>query len=144
MGVDRKALCSSHESGIFISAGTAITVDIVEKGKYQGGFLLLGLKQYLEGYANISPALKTTLNRDINLEKLPKSTRDGISYGILAPIKCIVEKYRMDKRVYISGGDGRFLSSHFQNAIFDEKLIFLGIKRNLMGSNFSNYLLKIS
>ena len=131
MGVDRKALSLSHNSGLFISAGTAITVDIVEDSIYKGGFILLGLREYLRGYANISPALKTDLNRDIDLDRLPKSTKDGISYGIILPIKIVIEKHQNSKQIYISGGDGKFISSLFNNAIFDESLIFKGMKRAL-------------
>lgn len=42
MGVDRKALCLSHHDGIFVDAGSAITVDSVSDGIYQGGFILPG------------------------------------------------------------------------------------------------------
>ncbi len=129
MGVDRKALCLSHSNGIFISAGTAITVDIVEDSIYRGGFLLLGLREYLRGYANISPALKTDLNRDIDLDRLPKTTRDGISYGIILSIKMIIERHQNSKDIYVSGGDGKFIASLLENAIFDETLIFKGIKK---------------
>jgi len=131
MGIDRKALCLSHKTGIFISAGSAITVDIMKDGEYQGGFLLLGLTQYIKSYGLISPALKTNLNQDINIDKLPKTTKDGISYGIIASIKMLVEKHQNGKKLYISGGDGEFLSSFFDNAIFDERLIFQGIKNAL-------------
>ena len=61
MGIDRKALCLSHRDGIFVSAGSAITVDVVEEGKYVGGFLLPGIQAYMRAYATISPALKTKL-----------------------------------------------------------------------------------
>ena len=128
MGIDRKALCLSHKTGIFISAGSAITVDVVEEGKYLGGFLLLGLKAYIEAYASISPALKTELNVEVSLDVLPKTTQDAISFGIIASIKTLIEKYQADKQLYISGGDGKFLSQFFTNAIFDETLIFQGMK----------------
>ena len=131
MGIDRKALCLSHKNGIFISAGSAITVDVVEEGVYQGGFLLPGIKSYLKAYADISPALQTELNPKILFNRLPQTTRDGISYGIIASIKSLVEKHQSDKKLYISGGDGKLLSSFFDNAIFDEKLIFQGIKNAL-------------
>ncbi len=131
MGVDRKALCLSYSRGIFISAGTAITVDIVEDNIYKGGFLLLGLREHLRGYANISPALKTNLNRDIDLDRLPKTTKDGISYGIILPIKMLIEKHQNGKQIYISGGDGKFIASIFNNAIFDETLIFRGMEKIL-------------
>ncbi len=131
MGVDRKALCLSHRDGIFVSAGSAITVDIVEEGRYRGGFLLLGLKAYIKAYASISPALEIELNRDISLDALPKTTKDGISFGIISSIKMLIEKHQSDKKLYISGGDGKFLASFFDNAIFDETLIFQGIKNAL-------------
>jgi type III pantothenate kinase len=128
MGIDRKALCLSHKNGLFISAGSAITVDVVEEGKYAGGFLLPGLKAYIDAYANISPALKTKLNLDISLNTLPRTTKDAISFGIIASIKLLIEKYQSDKKLYISGGDGEFLSSFFKNAQFDETLIFQGMR----------------
>jgi type III pantothenate kinase len=127
MGVDRKALCLSKEDGIFISAGSAITVDIMEAGEYQGGFLLLGISQYIKSYSLISSQLTTTLNRKVNVDKLPKSTQDGISYGIIGSIQTVIERHQQEKRVYISGGDGEFLSSFLNNAIFDESLIFQGM-----------------
>jgi len=135
MGIDRKALCLSHENGIFVSAGSAITVDVMEEGRYVGGFLLPGLKSYIDAYAIISPALATTFNRDISLETLPKDTRDGISFGIIGSIKSLIEKYQSNKKLYISGGDGRFLSSYFENVEFDETLIFQGMKNILKGKN---------
>ena len=131
MGIDRKALCLSHKNGIFVSAGTAITVDVVEDGIYIGGFLLLGLKSYIDAYSHISPALKTKLEIEIDLDKLPRGTKKGINYGIIASIKALIDKHKGDKQLYISGGDGEFLSSFFKGAIFDERLIFFGMERSL-------------
>lgn len=128
MGIDRKALCLSHKNGIFVSAGSAITVDVVEKGRYMGGFLLLGLRAFVDAYASISPALEIEINRNVLLNELPQTTKDGISYGIISSIKMLIEKHQSDKKLYISGGDGEFLASFFDNAIFDETLIFQGMK----------------
>jgi len=137
MGIDRKALCLSHANGIFVSAGSAITVDVMEEGKYVGGFLLPGLKAYIEAYANISPALESKLNLNISLDELPKTTKDGISFGIIASIKLLIEKYQSDKKLYISGGDGEFLSTFFKNVLFDETLIFQGM-RNMLEKGKTN------
>ncbi len=134
MGIDRKALCLSHPDGIFVSAGSAVTVDLVEEGIYHGGFLLPGIQAYLGAYASISPALETTLNSTLSLDQLPLTTKDGISFGIIASIKTLIEKYQSDKQLYISGGDGKFLSTFFDNAIFDETLIFQGMKNVLKES----------
>jgi len=131
MGIDRKALCLSRKNGIFVSAGSAITVDIVEEGRYMGGFLLLGLRAFIDAYASISPALQIEINQDVLLNQLPQTTKDGISYGIISSIKMLIEKHQSDKKLYISGGDGEFLASFFDNAIFDETLIFQGMKNAL-------------
>ncbi len=131
MGVDRRALCLSYDNALFISAGTAITVDLMEDGKYKGGFILLGLKAMLKAYKEISPALEIELNQDIKLELLAKNTVDAISYGIIAPIKAIIMQNRKNHPIYITGGDGAFLATLFENAIYDDSLIFKGMKRAL-------------
>jgi type III pantothenate kinase len=129
MGVDRKALCLSYEDGIFIDAGTAITVDVVEDGRYKGGYIFPGIKAMLETYKNISPALDVELNKDISLDNLPSSTtKDGISYGIIASIKTLIEMHSDGKNIYVTGGDGKFISTFLTKCIYDEVLIFEGIK----------------
>ncbi|MCF6243478.1 MAG: type III pantothenate kinase [Sulfurovum sp.] len=127
MGVDRKALCLSHTSGIFIDAGSAITVDVVEKGEYKGGFILPGLKGYIQMYKKISPALDTYLDKSIDLDGLPFTTKEQISYGIIASIKALIEKHSDTKQLYFTGGDGAFLSTFFDGALYDETLVFQGM-----------------
>lgn len=136
MGVDRKALCLSHRDGIFIDAGSAITVDVMREGIYQGGFILPGLKAYLKTYSEISPALETELNRSLDLGSLPLTTKDGISYGIIASIKALIDKHSDGQRLYFTGGDGAFLSCFFKDALFDEGLVFDGMRKAL-GANLS-------
>ncbi len=129
MGVDRRALCLSHDNGIFVDAGSAITVDIMEEGRYMGGFIFPGLKAMLQAYASISPALETELNETISLEQLPATTKDGISYGIIASIKALIDKHSDGKKLYFTGGDGKFLSSFFEEATYDEMLVFNGMRK---------------
>jgi len=129
MGVDRKALCLSHESGVFIDAGSAITVDVVEEGKYRGGFILPGLKAYLESYKAISPVLDVSLEEKLSLAVLPLTTKEQISYGIIASIKALIEKHSEAKTLYFTGGDGQFLSGFFEDANYDEMLVFHGMQK---------------
>ena len=135
MGVDRKALCLSHSEGIFIDAGSAITVDVVAKGKYVGGFILPGLKAYSNSYKAISPILDVALNRELSLDSLPGTTKDGISYGIIASIKALIDKHSDGKKLYFTGGDGEFLSSFFEDAMYDEMLVFNGMKNALKATS---------
>ena len=127
MGVDRKALCLSHQNGIFIDAGSAITVDIVKNGIYNGGYIFPGLKAMLKTYKEISPALENELDSKINLHRLPFTTKEQISYGIIASIKALIEKHSESKILYFTGGDGKFLSTFFDDAVSDETLVFRGI-----------------
>ncbi|MDD5405587.1 MAG: type III pantothenate kinase [Sulfurovaceae bacterium] len=131
MGVDRKALCLSHKNGIFVDAGSAITVDIVKNGIYQGGFILPGIKAYLEAYKSISPALDIELNREYKPEYLPTTTKDSVSYGIIASIKTVIDRHKTNLSLYFTGGDGKWLSSFFPDSKFDESLIFIGIQKAL-------------
>ena len=129
MGVDRKALCLSHKNGVFIDAGSAITVDVVEEGKYMGGFILPGLKAYLESYKAISPVLDVSLEEELSLTHLPLTTKEQISYGIIASIKALIEKHSEGKTLYFTGGDGQFLSRFFEDANYDEMLVFHGMQK---------------
>ena len=131
MGVDRRALCLSHENGIFVDAGSAITVDIVEEGRYKGGYIFPGLKAMLKSYEDISPVLKTELNKTISLAQLPTTTKEQISYGIIASIKALIDKHSKGKHLYFTGGDGKYLSTFFEESVYDEALVFQGLKQSL-------------
>ncbi|KIM03372.1 MAG: pantothenate kinase [Sulfurovum sp. AS07-7] len=131
MGIDRKALCLSHKNGVFVDAGSAITVDIVSNGEYQGGFILLGIDAWLKAYKGISNALDVEINRHCSLTGLPKTTKDGISYGIIASIKAVIDSQTSHLPLYFTGGDGKWLSKYFKNSIYDEFLVFKGMKTAL-------------
>ena len=130
MGVDRKAICLSHESGIFVDAGSAITVDIVKQGCYVGGFILPGIKTYLKAYRTISPVLDIEIEKECDMSMLPKSTIKSVSYGIISSIVSAIEKERKryELPLYLTGGDGAWLTSFFEDVLFDEMLLFKGLK----------------
>jgi type III pantothenate kinase len=135
MGVDRRALCLSHSNGLFVDAGSAITVDLVKDGKYMGGYILPGIKVMLNSYKDISLALKTNLNKTISLEHLPTTTKEQISYGIIASIKALIDKHSHGTKLYFTGGDGEFLSTFFENSVYNELLVFEGIREALKDKN---------
>ena len=128
MGVDRQALCHSHDDGVFVDAGSAITVDVMENGTYMGGFIYPGLKAMIDTYSAISPALETQLNETISMQCLPTTTKDGISYGIIASIKALIDKHSDGKKLYFTGGDGELLSTFFKEATYDDMLVFDGMR----------------
>ena len=128
MGIDRKALCLSRDNALFIDAGSAITVDAMRRGIYEGGFILPGLAAWQASYARISPALEHTLDADVSLVRLPRTTKEQISYGIIASIKTSVASVRGSLPIYVTGGDGRLIADIFPQAIYDETLVFKGMR----------------
>jgi len=133
MGVDRRALCLSHDDGVFVDAGSAITIDVMEGGVYRGGFILPGIRAMLESYKSISPILSIELNQKVSMDRLPITTKDGISYGIIASIKTVIETHQKGKQLYFTGGDGAFLASLFDGSVYDETLVFQGMQTILKG-----------
>ena len=127
MGVDRMMALEAIEDGIIIDAGSAITVDVKKDGIFQGGFIYPGVKAMNETYKNISSALDYEFNFDIDLENLPKSSQNAITYGYLKTLHCEVMSYNMD--IILTGGDAKKFSKIFEEATIDEYLVFKGMKK---------------
>ena len=49
--------------------------------------------------------------------------------GIIASIKALIEKHHNGKQLYFTGGDGLLLSRFFDDAVFDERLVFEGMRK---------------
>lgn len=127
MGIDRIMVCEAVEEGVIVDAGSAITVDLMRGGTYQGGFIALGLRAAGEAYARLSPALEMSFNFEVDLAKMAKNTPDAITVGFLAPLVAKIES--LGKPIYLTGGDGAALSCFLPEATVDEDLIFTGMKK---------------
>jgi len=129
MGIDRIMVCEAIEEGVIVDAGSAITVDVMKDGVYQGGFISLGLRAAQSAYANLSGALDVSFNFEVDLAKMAKNTPDALTVGFLAPL---VEKIEsLGKPLYLTGGDGLLLSRFLPGATVDEDLIFKGMEKLL-------------
>ena len=129
MGIDRIFACEAIENGVIVDAGSAITVDVVRDGKFQGGFICPGIAAMSKTYENISPALVYPFNFELDLGKLPKNSRDAISYGFLKTLYLEVISYNM--KIFLTGGDALELAKIFPTAQIDEALLFKGMKKAL-------------
>jgi type III pantothenate kinase len=130
LGIDRKAVCLAVSDGVIVDAGSAITVDIMQNGVHLGGYILPGIEAYTKAYASISPKLQTTFNPHIDLHALPQSTKDAISFAVIKSITSMIQSTARGN-VYITGGDGKFLSTLIENSIYDETLLFKGMMKGL-------------
>ena len=129
LGIDRQALCLGIKSGVVIDAGSAITVDIVEDGKHLGGWIWPGIKTQLSSFTNISEKLNISLKANIDIGRLPQNTVEAVSFGILAPISFLVKTFAQNRKVILTGGDAKILSSLFLDAKVDEKIVFKGMEK---------------
>lgn len=133
MGIDRIAACEAIQNGIIIDAGSAITVDLMRDGIFEGGFIYPGVKAMGETYKNISSALDCSFNFELDLDKMPKNSQDAISYGFLKTLFAEVMSHKME--IYLTGGYAKELSGIFKNASVDELLIFKGMKNIMKKAN---------
>ncbi|MCX2717555.1 type III pantothenate kinase [Helicobacter sp. MIT 21-1697] len=131
LGVDRKAACSAIDNGVIIDAGSAITADVMQEGVHIGGYIMPGLEAYRRMYADISPVLNREIEPSVNLSILPQNTADAISFGVLKSIILMIKSTSRTKKLYFTGGDGKFFARFFENAIYDNTLVFKGMQKAL-------------
>jgi type III pantothenate kinase len=123
MGIDRICACKAVNDGIVVDAGSAITVDIMKNKKHMGGYILPGLTAYNTAYSSISTRLQLDIDKDVKLDKIPKNTKEAISYAAIKSIKLIIKNSAKNRKIYFSGGDGEYLAGFFKNAIYDKMLV---------------------
>ncbi len=123
LGVDRKALCLAVDEGVVVDAGSAVTVDVVRKGEHLGGFIFPGLASLRHAFTSISVALDQ--EPSFEWDRLPLDTSQAIGYGMVMPLVLAIEE--LGEPLYITGGDGLFLSRFLKRGHYDELLIFKGL-----------------
>ncbi len=128
LGVDRKAACLCVRDGVIIDAGTAITVDVMSGGRHQGGYILPGFNEMIGAYGRISPLLVGGINFTYEPKELPLNTKDSITYGMLKSIILTIQNTIGSKKAYFTGGDGKYLAKFFAQAIYDETMVFRGMR----------------
>jgi len=127
MGIDRIFACEAVNNEIIIDAGSAITVDVVKNSVFFGGFIYPGLVAMQKTYKNISSALDYSFNFELDLDKMPKNSKDAISYGYLKIFYSELVSHKMD--IVLTGGDANMFTKIFPNAKLDKSLIFKGMKK---------------
>lgn len=127
MGIDRIMACEALTEGVIVDAGSAITVDVVRSGRFEGGFITPGLGALRSAYRSISPKLDSSFNFDMQLDKMPKNTTDAITYGVLGLLAQKVHSFALP--VYLTGGDAPTLHPLFKTARLEPLLLFSGMQK---------------
>ena len=129
MGIDRIFACEAISDGVIIDAGSAITVDLVVNGSFEGRFIYPGIDAMRETYKRISPVLDYPFNYKLDVNKMPKNSKDAISYGYLKTLYAEVISY--EKQIFLTGGNSQELLNIFPRAQVNSHLIFDGMKKTL-------------
>lgn len=127
MGIDRILVCEAIEEGVIVDAGSAITVDVMRDGVFEGGFISLGLRAAAEAYARLSPALAVSFNFEVDLDKMAKNTPDAVTIGFWAPLIRRIEE--LGGPLYLTGGDADVLKRFLPHAVVDKELLFKGMQK---------------
>ena len=128
LGIDRIATCMAINDGVIVDAGSAITVDVMQQGIHLGGFIMPGIAQYRAMFSKIT-VLDCEMNLAVALNAFPQNTKDAVSYGMLQSIVLMLQTTSKNKKIYFTGGDGKFLSHFFDDCLFDDLLIFKGMQK---------------
>ena len=134
-GIDRAVACVFQDDAVIVDAGSAITVDIMKKGKHKGGFILPGFRAFMKTYPKISKKLKFDFEKNINLDKIPLQTKDAIQYAMMKSIILPIKEVSENKKIIFTGGDGKLLSKYFENSVYKKDLIFENMKRIMDANN---------
>ena len=127
MGIDRVFACEAIHNGVIVDAGSAITVDVVRDGQFEGGFILPGLQAMKHAYTEVSTALDYRFNFGIDFLTLPRNSQDAISYAYLKVLYTEVSAQNLE--IFLTGGDAGKLKKVFPNAEKKGKLLFKGMKK---------------
>ncbi len=127
MGIDRIFALEGLSNAVLVDAGSAITVDVVRDGVFEGGFIYPGIKAMEQTYVKISPALAYSFNFELNLDKMAKNSQDAISYGFLKLLYSEVNSHNLP--IILTGGDAKTLHKILKNAEIDNTLIFRAMKK---------------
>ncbi len=134
LGIDREAACLGIEDGVVVDAGSAITVDVMEKGRHLGGWIWPGLSAWLSAYRDVSEKLAVELVSDVELDRLPLKTEDAVSFAILASVKTMIQRFAREKRIVVTGGDAPVVAHILPGAEIDETIVFKGMKKMIKDS----------
>ncbi|CAA6801032.1 MAG: Pantothenate kinase type III, CoaX-like (EC [uncultured Campylobacterales bacterium] len=126
LGIDRQVLCNYLEDGIIVDAGSAITIDLMDKGEHKGGYILPGLTAYQKSFLTVSNKLQTKL-KPTNIDIIPQNTDEALSCGVIKSIVLLIKSLGK-KKIYLTGGDANILKEYFEDILVDKYLIFKAMR----------------
>jgi len=129
LGIDRIMACKAVDDGLVVDAGSAVTIDIMQNKVHLGGVIMPGISSIKKAYATISPKLDIEFG-ELNLKKLPQNTQEAVTFGGIGAVVLMINSLKKDKKVYLTGGDGKFLSRYI-DGVYVKDLVFRGMLKTI-------------
>ena len=138
MGIDRwLAMLAAKEqcitpSFIVVDAGTAFTLDVVQQGVHQGGYILPGVLMAQDAlYGKTDQVHRYSEHQEENINRLlGKNTVQCVEYGILNQLLALTRQVQQDFSglpIILTGGDAPLLAPHLNNCTVDAELVLKGL-----------------
>jgi type III pantothenate kinase len=142
LGADRLAntaglMALGYASGVAIDAGTAITVDVLDRGHLRGGLILPGftlMAEALHAHTEQLPRVRPLPTRDLVGQDTSSALRAGIHHGTTGGVIAIAAAVRRTlgrgAPLVFTGGDGERLWAEcpLPGARFEPHLLLAGMR----------------
>ena len=141
-GIDRlmAATAARHlaagQAAIVIDAGTAITVDLLTDGAFQGGAILPGMRMSaaaLDRYTDKLPLVDTTHldSPDVVGRDTHQAMQSGLFWGMVGAVKELTHRLgegpHFPPHIFLTGGEGPALAPHIDGVEIVPNLVLRGI-----------------
>ena len=143
-GIGSDRLCAAlgawaegSREAVIVDAGTAVTVDLLSDGSFQGGSIFPGyrlLAGSLHGGTALLPLIDSGEERvELPGRKTIDAMRSGIFWGFIGAVRELVSRMLPPGGdLWVTGGGGRILSPYLGNkARFEGDLVLKGLLRLL-------------
>jgi len=129
LGIDRIMACKSVDNGIVVDAGSAVTIDVMHNGIHLGGVIMPGIYAFREAFGKISKKLDMEFC-ELDFFKLPQTTQEALTFGSIGAIVMMIERFKKNKKVFFTGGDGKYLA-RYVDGIYIKDLVFRGMIKTI-------------
>lgn len=136
LGVDRwlqmLGAVNSHQKQCVVGCGTALTIDLIDKGVHLGGYILPNVYMQRHALYAGTQQIAVKAGRFDSIE-LGQTTFDavnhGVLFGIVGAVRTIMADYP-DYPITLTGGGANMINNQFRNELMVEpELLLKGLKR---------------
>lgn len=136
LGVDRwlqmLGAVDKHKRQCVVGCGTALTIDLIDKGVHLGGYILPNV--YMQRHALYAGTQQIAVKGGkFDSIELGKTTFDavnhGVLFGVVGAVRAIMTDYP-DFELILTGGGADMINAQFHQKLKTEKeLLLIGLKR---------------